>query len=103
MGNGAGDFAFWLAVGLGSLGLFFGPIGGALGKWIESHGKLVASAADDDPERAEDRAAVEALEGRMAELEERLDFTERVLAQHRQAALDDVDTPPGALPAAGTR
>jgi hypothetical protein len=103
MGDSAAGFAFWIAVGAGSLGLFLGPIGAALGKWIESHGKMVASIAGDDPDRAEESARVAAVEGRLAELEERLDFTERVLAQQRQAMLDDVDTPPEALPVAGTR
>jgi transposase-like protein len=103
MGDGIGDFAFWLAVGLGSLGLCFGPIGRALGEWIQAHSRRLAPAPDDDPARAEDAARLEALESRLVELEERLDFTERVLAQSRQAQLDGADTPPEALPAAGTR
>lgn len=103
MGDGIGDFAFWLAVGLGSLGLFTGPIGKAVAKWIESHGRMLASVAEEPPGRVEDGARFEALESRLGELEERLDFTERVLAQRRQAALDQTDTPPEALPAAGTR
>ena len=103
MGDGIGDFAFWLAVGLGSLGLFFGPIGRALAKSIEAHGRWLSPAPEQDPARGEEAARLEALESRLGELEERLDFTERVLAQSRQAQIDGADTPPGALPAAGTR
>ena len=103
MGDGIGDFAFWLAVGLGSVGLFFGPVGKALGEWIQAHSRRLAPAPDYDPARAEESARLEALESRLVELEERLDFSERVLAQSRQAQIDGADTPPEALPAAGTR
>ncbi|MBK8005590.1 MAG: hypothetical protein IPK12_17125 [Gemmatimonadetes bacterium] len=44
---------------------------------------------------------LEARELRLVELEERLDFTERLLArQDRRALPDEADTPPEALPAA---
>jgi transposase-like protein len=103
MGDGIGDFAFWLAVGAGSAGLLFGPIGRALGDWIQAHSRRLAPEPDDEAARAEDAARLEALESRLVELEERLDFTERVLAQSRQAQIEEADTPPEALPAAGTR
>jgi hypothetical protein len=77
-----GQFAMFLAVGLGFLGFFFSPIGGALGRWIESK-----SRKGGDPERFQElEARVVELEAnceRMAEIEERLDFAERLLAQQR--------------------
>ena len=38
-----------------------------------------------DPETGELRQAVDAMQNRIGELEERLDFTERLLATHRDA------------------
>jgi hypothetical protein len=46
-----------------------------------SYRKLPAS----DSETGELRQAFEAMQTRVGELEERLDFTERLLAQHREA------------------
>ena len=74
MSDSIGAFAMWLAVGLGSLGLFFGPIGKALGRWIESRTHKQAGAGDH---------RIGELEARLAELEERMDFSERVLAKQR--------------------
>lgn len=76
MGDGIGDFAFWLAIGGASLGLFMGPIGRAVGRWIERWG----------PHREAGGEAVRILAGRVAELEERLDFTERMLARQDEPA-----------------
>ncbi|MEO8636399.1 MAG: hypothetical protein ABI587_14085 [Gemmatimonadales bacterium] len=100
MGDSANGFAFWLAVGLGALGLFTGPIGKAIAQLITGFERRLGAPA---VEPAEDSGRMEMLESRIGELEERLDFAERVLAQHRQQQLDNVDTPPEALPAAGTR
>jgi hypothetical protein len=96
MGDGIGDFAFWLAVGLMGLSLFYGPIGKAVGRWIENHSGGAS--------RRDLKAAVERLEARLAELdvveprllevEERLDFAERVLTGGRPAQDREVDTPP---------
>ncbi|MGE0352742.1 MAG: hypothetical protein AB7Q69_05815 [Gemmatimonadales bacterium] len=82
-GTELGEFAMYLAVGLASLGLFFGPIGRGLGRWIESRVR---------PGSGDERERTEVLEGRLQELEERLDFTERLLAQERER-LPDVNTP----------
>ena len=103
MGDGIGDFAFWLAVGLGSLGLFTGPIGKAIAHWITSYAGVHGPSVDESRDRVEEGARIAVLESRIGELEERLDFTERVLAQGRQPKLGGTDTPPEALPAAGTR
>jgi hypothetical protein len=90
MGNGIGDFAFWFAVGLVGLGFTFGPIGHAIGRWIEAR----AHRGIRPPSEADGRLAeLEQMTRRFAELEERLDFTERLLVRGRP---DDggVDTPP---------
>lgn len=81
MGDGIGDFVFWLAIGFAALGLTFGPVGRGLGRWIESR----SSAGRAEPDEADGarQADVNALTARLAELEERLDFTERMLAQQR--------------------
>ena len=80
-----GQFAMFLAVAAGALGVFFGPIGRAVGRLIEGP----RAARTDDGAIGELRSRVEQLEaerGRLAELEERLDFAERVLAQSEPPA-----------------
>ncbi|MGH7516676.1 MAG: hypothetical protein ACREOC_04280 [Gemmatimonadales bacterium] len=79
-----GQFAMFLAVAAGALGIFFGPIGRAVGRLIEGPKRGPAA---DDPVVHDLRARVEQLEaerGRIAELEERIDFAERMLAQQRE-------------------
>lgn len=82
-----GEFAMWLAIGMGMLGLFFGPIGTALGR------RIAGGRPKGDPATglttgemtAERVAALEErimeLEGDRGHLEERLDFAERMLSQ----------------------
>jgi hypothetical protein len=80
-----GQFAMFLAVGAAALALFFGPIGTAVARLIGGESRPPGAAG---AELAELRTRLEQLEadrGRMAELEERLDFMERVLAQSEQA------------------
>lgn len=79
-----GQYAMFLAVAVGALGVFLGPIGRAVGRHIEgpTHGRPA-----DDPAVRDLRNRVERLEAeraRLAELEDRIDFTERVLAQQRE-------------------
>lgn len=83
-----GEFAMWGAYGLVGIGLLFGPIAKAIGRWIESK-------SGGPPKRVQELegrvAELEILlqrtpaEGvpaeRLAELEERLDFAERLLSQ----------------------
>ena len=79
-----GEFAMFLALGFTSLGLFFGPIGTALGRRLSARG----TPAPDAAELEELHNRVEALEAgqrRLAEVEERLDFAERLLATQREA------------------
>ena len=86
-----GEMAFFLAIGAGLIGLTFGPIGRAVGRWIES--KMGGPRAEDEARQAELEARVHELEEgarHVGELEERLDFAERLLtAQRDPAALRD--------------
>jgi hypothetical protein len=75
-----GEFAKYLAFGFVGLGLLFGPIGAAIARRI----------GGPQPPRGVDPADLEEIRGRlgeieaqqvrMAELEERVDFAERLLA-----------------------
>jgi hypothetical protein len=79
-----GEFAMFLAVGFTSLGLLFGPIGTAIGRRLSGRGGTPPARA----ELEELHARLEALESgqhRIAEVEERLDFAERLLATQREA------------------
>ncbi len=69
-----------LFVVIGTTVILRGPLGRALGERIA--GK--SAAGDRSAETEELRDEVEDLRHRLTEMEERLDFTERVLAQHRQ-------------------
>lgn len=92
MNSGEGQFAFWLAIG--AIGVAFWvamyPLIAALAKRISGGG-----AAEDRMSQLEARLAavearslgtgeVDAQDARMAELEERLEFAERLLAQGRE-------------------
>jgi hypothetical protein len=84
-----GQFGMFLAVAAGAIAIFFGPIGRAVGRLID--GSAARARHDGAGEQLvhELRARLEQLEaerGRMAELEERLDFAERVLAHSDQPA-----------------
>ena len=78
-----GQFALFFSFGLASLGFFFSPIGKAFGRWLESY-----SQKGGDPERFRELetrlAELEANCERMGEIEERLDFAERLLAKQRE-------------------
>jgi hypothetical protein len=77
----AGEFASMLALGAGLLGATLGPIGQAWGRRIEAR---IAGGAH--PEELSQRIAdLEACAQRVAELEERVDFAERMLSQQREA------------------
>lgn len=90
MGDGIGDLAFWLAVGLMGLGVTFGPIGHAVGRWIDARARRHEPAV---PELEGRVADLELAAQRVLELEERLDFAERLLVRGRQET-GGVDTPP---------
>jgi hypothetical protein len=77
-----GQFGMFLAVGFGALAIFFGPIGRAVGRRIEGskQGGAGEQVMHDLGARVEQ---LEADRAHIAELEERLDFAERMLSQHR--------------------
>lgn len=73
-----GEFAKYLAMGFIGLGLLFGPIGSAIARRIGGQ----VNQPIDPAEIEEMRRRLGELEGqhvRMAELEERVDFAERLL------------------------
>lgn len=84
-----GEFAMWMAGGMVALGVFFGPISKSVGRWIES--KAGGAGAKNVQELEHRIAELESMlqrtppggvpAERMAELEERLDFAERLLSQ----------------------
>lgn len=79
-----GEFAMFLAVGFTSLGLLFGPIGTAIGRRLSGRSSGAPSQAElDELYRRVD--ALESGQHRLAEVEERLDFAERLLAGQREA------------------
>jgi hypothetical protein len=74
--DGAGFFALFVAVGAIGASLLLGPVGQAVGRWIEHR---IAP----HPREHEDGELLR-VHQRMAELEERVDFSERLLAQQRE-------------------
>lgn len=77
--SGAGELAMFLAAGGVGVALLFGPIGSAIARRIGGHQD------PDETQRIEEigatvTAEVEELRSRLTEMEERLDFAERVLA-----------------------
>ena len=73
----AGDAIAVVAVAIGIAMILTGPIGAALAERIRG----AAAPADDHGLAAE----VDNLRGRLADVEERLDFAERLLAQAHEA------------------
>lgn len=77
-----GEFAAMLAFGAGLLGATLGPIGQAWGRRIEAR---IAGGGPHAEELSQRIADLEACAQRVAELEERVDFAERMLSQQREA------------------
>jgi len=78
----AGEFASMLALGAGLLGATLGPIGQAWGRRIEAK---ISGGGSHSEELAQRVADLEACAQRVAELEERVDFAERMLSQQRES------------------
>lgn len=79
----AGQVAMFLALGAAAMGLFLGPLGAAIARRIGGPSEEPAAELEDLRDRIQ---TLEAQQDRVAEVESRLDFAERLLAQH-QAAL----------------
>ena len=75
-----GELAMFLAIGAAAVGLLFGPIGSALARRLA--GRPEPGNAHDEMEeiRARVTEEVDDLRNRLGEVEERLDFAERLLA-----------------------
>ncbi|MEO5798004.1 MAG: hypothetical protein ABIZ70_00670 [Gemmatimonadales bacterium] len=90
MGDGVGDFAFWIAMGLGQFAFWsaMGPIIKAFARRIDAKTgpgdervmALEARLADLE-QRGLTSGEVEAQFHRLAEVEERLDFAERMITR----------------------
>lgn len=68
----------------GGVQILRGPVGQALGRWISGSSGAVDPALAEEVEQL--RHTVAGMESHVAELEERLDFTERMLARQSEAA-----------------
>jgi hypothetical protein len=91
-----GEFALFASIGITSIAIFFGPIGKAVGRRIAGGGLSAGQVTGETRVELEDLMArmhdVEAECARLADVETRLDFAERMLAQQRPvAALGDGD------------
>jgi hypothetical protein len=83
--TGAGELAMFLAIGAAAVALLFGPIGSALARRISGRPEPGDGHAEIEEMRAEVTAEVDHLRNRLAEVEERLDFAERLLAHGEPA------------------
>ena len=83
--SAAGELAMFLAIGAAAVGLLFGPIGSAIARRLAGRSEPDAAHAEIDELRARVTDEADDLRNRLAEVEERLDFAERLLAHGRQA------------------
>jgi hypothetical protein len=75
----------FLAIGAAALGVFFGPVGTALGRRLAGRPSTGHTHAEMEQMSERVTAEVDDLRSRLAEVEERLDFAERVLARAGEA------------------
>ena len=78
--SGAGELAMFVAIGASAVALLFGPVGSALGRRLAGRHESDDSSAQVEEMRAQVTAEVDDLRNRLVEVEERLDFAERLLA-----------------------
>jgi hypothetical protein len=74
----------FLAIGAAALGLFFGPIGMAIGRRLSGLGHTDTSSEIEEM-GTHVTAEMDDLRRRLAEVEERLDFAERLLTDNPPA------------------
>ena len=79
------QFVITLSAIIGTIVILRGPIGRALAARIEGHRPLTPGEALELDELRSRVVALEETRGQLAELQERLDFTERLLAQQSRA------------------
>lgn len=82
--SGAGELAMFLAIGAASVALLFGPIGSAVARRIIGRPEPNDALAEIEEIRTRVTDEADDLRTRLAEVEERLDFAERLLAHGRQ-------------------
>jgi hypothetical protein len=80
-----GEIAMFLAIGAAAVGLFFGPIGAALAQRLCGRRGSINSQTDIDDLGGRVTAEMDDLRHRLAEVEERLDFAERLLTHDAPA------------------
>jgi hypothetical protein len=83
--SGAGELAMFLAIGAAAVAMLFGPIGSALARRIGGRPEPGEARAEIEEMRTRVTAEVDDLQSRLAEVEERLDFAERLLTHGGQA------------------
>ncbi len=83
--TGAGELAMFLAIGAAAVGVLFGPIGSALARRLGGRPEPGDAHAEIEERDARMTDEVDDLRNRLAEVEERLDFAERLLARGGQA------------------
>lgn len=82
--SGAGELAMFLAIGAASVALLFGPIGSAVARRIIGRPEPNDALAEIEEIRTRVTDEADDLRNRLAEVEERLDFAERLLTHGRQ-------------------
>ncbi len=80
-----GEIAMFLAVGAAAIGLLFGPIGSAMAQRLSGRRGAIDTHGDIEDLDGRITAEMDDLRHRLAEVEERLDFAERVLTHDADA------------------
>jgi Tfp pilus assembly protein PilO len=83
--SAAGELAMFLAIGLAALGLFFGPVGSALAQRLVGRPQPDEIRAEVEKLGEQVIAEMDELRHQLAEVEERLDFAERLLTHDAPA------------------
>jgi hypothetical protein len=78
--SGAGELAMFLAIGAAAVAALFGPIGSAVARRIGGAPEPDVATVEIEEMRTLVTAEVSDLRNQLADVEERLDFAERLLA-----------------------
>ena len=86
-----GEFALFASIGVTSIAIFFGPIGKAVARRIAGAGASAGQVTGETRFELEEMAGrmqdLESEVARLTDVEARLDFAERMLAQQRAPAV----------------